>query len=64
MQAIGIGLAPQSLVDAERHADAPAQIEHVLDRIDAHRRLDEVEVEAVMPAVEKPHGLRAWSRPG
>src|SRR5438094_561500 len=54
---IGIGFPPQALVHTERHADTGAQIEHVLDRIDPHRRFDEIEVEPHVPSVEGPDGL-------
>src|SRR5258708_31380480 len=60
--AVGVGLAPQPLVDAERNGDTGLKIAHILDRIDAHRRLYEIEIELRVPAIEETDSLR--HRPG
>lgn len=54
---IGVGLAPQALVHAERHVDAAAQFEHVLHGIDGHRHLDEIEIVALAPAPQQSNRL-------
>src|SRR5437762_4925454 len=60
--AVGIGLAPQPLIDAERRRHLAAQVEHVLQRIDPDRRLDEVDDVPGVPTLEQAHGL--WLAPG
>src|SRR5690349_4260777 len=55
--AVGVGLAPQALVDAKRYVNLPTQVQHVLHRIDVHWRLHEIEIESCMPALQQSHSL-------
>jgi hypothetical protein len=50
-------LAPQALVGAQCHRDALAQLLHVLDRVDPHRRLGEVDTEGIIPRIQHAGSL-------
>src|SRR5215212_9008842 len=59
---ISVGLAPQAFVHAERHRDSGFELQIVLHGIDWYRRLDEIEVITLMPALEQKHRLRFGPR--